>query len=159
MQYRLVEREAFQVIGVNREFPYDVENGGIEAFQTFWNEIQQDGTLNQLLDLKSGDINGLLGIWAEVSREKNRMNYYVAAEYDGTNSTDFQRIDFPASKWVVFEVQGPFPSAIANTWERIFSEWFPSNPYELSSIKPFEVYLDTNIYKTETYNEIWVPVK
>lgn len=83
MQYRIVERNAFQVIGINREFPYDVENGGLQAYQNFWTEIHENGTVDQLNDLKEGETKGLLGIWAEVNKEENRMDYYVAAEYNG----------------------------------------------------------------------------
>lgn len=44
-------------------------------------------------------------------------------------------------------------------WERIYSEWFPSSGYVPSSIKPFEVYLDTDATNPNTYNEIWVAIK
>lgn len=159
MQYRIVERDAFQVIGINREFPYDVENGGLQAYQNFWNEIHENGTVNQLNGLKDGKTKGLLGIWAEVNKEENRMVYYVAAEYSGVVPDGLKNIFYPASKWIIFEVQGPFPSALANIWERIYSEWFPSSGYVPSSIKPFEVYLDTDATNPNTYNEIWIPIK
>ena len=159
MKYRIVEREAFQVIGVNREFPYEVEDGGIQAFQNFWNAIHENGTFDQLEQLRSGETKGLLGIWAEVNKEENKMNYYVAAEYSGDVPEGLKSIDFPASKWVVFEVQGSFPSAIANTWERIYSEWFPSTGYVPNEVKPFEVYIETDPKNSNAYNEIWVAIK
>ena len=159
MKHRIIEKEAFQVIGINREFPFEVEGGAIEAFQTFWNEIQADGTLDEMLQLKSGDIPGVLGIWAEVNKDENKMNYYIATEFEGEVPSGFKSLTFPSSKWVVFEVQGPFPSAMASTWERLYSEWFPTSGYVPSSIKPFEVYMDTNIFKEETYNEIWIPIQ
>lgn len=159
MQHRIVERDAFQVIGINREFPYDVEDGGVQAFQKFWNEMHENGIINQLDHLKSGNAKGLLGIWAEVNKEKNIMDYYVAAEYSGDVPTGLKNINFPSSKWVVFEVQGSFPSALANIWERIYSEWFPTIGYVPADIKPFEVYIETNPYNPNTYNEIWVAIK
>lgn len=159
MQYRIVERDAFQVIGVNREFPYEVEGGGIQAFQNFWNSIHENGTFDQLEQLRSGETKGLLGIWAEVNKEENKMDYYVAAEYSGDVPEGLKSIDFPASKWVVFEIQGSFPSAIATTWERIYSEWFPTIGYIPSEIQPFEVYIETDPKNSNAYNEIWVAIE
>lgn len=159
MEYRIVDREAFQVIGINKEFPYTVEDGGIQAFQSFWNTIHENGTVNQLADLKNGEIEGILGIWAEVNKEKDKMDYYVAVEYSGDVPDEFKKIEYPSSKWVVFEVHGSFPSALANAWERIYSEWFPSIGYEPSELKPFEVYMETNPQDPNTYNEIWVAIK
>lgn len=159
MKHRIVERQAFQVIGVNREFPYEVEDGGITAFQNFWNTIHENGTFNQLEQLRSGETKGLLGIWAEVNKDENKMDYYVAVEYSGGVPVGLKSIDFPASKWVVFEVQGPFPSALASTWERIYSEWFPSTGYVPNEVKPFEVYIETDPKNLNAYNEIWVAIK
>ncbi|TQR19996.1 GyrI-like domain-containing protein [Psychrobacillus vulpis] len=159
MQFRIVDRDAFQVIGINREFPYDVEDGGIQEYQKFWNEIHENGTVNQLDHLKDGETKGLLGIWAEVNKEKNIMDYYVAAEYSGETPIGLKKIEFAASKWVVFEVLGPFPSAMANAWGKIYSEWFPSSGYEPAEMKPFEVYIDTNTQNPNAYNEIWIPIK
>lgn len=158
MQHRIVSKNAFQVVGVNRQLPYNVEDGAIQAFQHFWDEIHENGTVNQLERLKSGEIDGLLGIWAEVSKEKNIMDYYVAVEYSGDVPSELKNIDFPASKWVVFEVQGSFPVALANSWERIYSEWFPTIGYTPAAIKSFEVYIDPNPYNSNAYNEIWIAI-
>lgn len=158
MQNRIVERDAFRVVGINRTLPYEVEDGGIEAYQKFWNEIHENGTIDHLKHLKSGDMKGLLGIWAEVNKEKNIMDYYVAAEYSGDVPKELKHLDFPASKWVVFEVQGPFPTAMATTWEKIYSEWFPLNQYKPAAAQPFEVYIDTDPNNPNAYNEIWVAI-
>jgi AraC family transcriptional regulator len=50
-------------------------------------------------------------------------------------------MEFPASKWVVFEVKGPVSTSMESAWRQIYSEWFPSNEYIPAIISPLEVFL------------------
>lgn len=158
MKYRIVEREAFQVAGVKREFLCP-EGPGIPGVPEFWDEVNENGTLNQLLQLNNGQIKGLLGIIDNYNEEKNTIDYWIAVEHDGTVLNEFSNFEFPASKWAVFEVRGPIPTAIVNAWKQIYSEWFPSNGYEPAGIAPFEVYKESDPTKPDAYSEIWVPIK
>jgi AraC family transcriptional regulator len=159
MKYHIVERDAFQVVGIKREFPCDTENAGIPGVAEFWGEVNENGTANQLFQLNNGQIKGLLGIIENFNEEKNTIDYWIAAEHRGDVPDEFSIFEFPASKWVVFEVRGPIPTAIVNTWKKIYSEWFPSNGYEPARIAPFEAYIDSDVYSPNSYNEIWVAIK
>ena len=68
-------------------------------------------------------------------------------------------MEVPASKWVVFEVHGPMPDAMQNTWKQIYSEWFPSNPYKPAGTAELEVYPDEDAYSPDSYSEIWIPIQ
>lgn len=159
MKYRIVERDAFQVVGVKREFPCGAEDAGILGIPEFWSEANENGTVNKLIQLNSGQIKGLLGLIENFNEEKNTVNYWIAAEHSGEVPDEFSSLELPASKWVVFEVRGPIPSAMINTWKQIYSEWFPSNRYEQAEIAPFEAYIDSDLYSPNSYNEIWVAIK
>jgi AraC family transcriptional regulator len=159
MKYRIVERAAFKVIGVNQEFLWNPEVAGIPGVPQFWSESQQNGLVDQLSGLNNGQIKGLLGITENFNSEKNTVDYWIATEHTGDIPTKLSGFVFPASKWVVFEVHGPIPSAMINAWTRIYSEWFLSSGYELAKIDPIEAYIDSNLESPDSVNEIWVAIK
>jgi len=159
MKYHIVERAAFQVVGMKRECLCIAEAGGIPDIPNFWSEAHENGTVSQLSQLNNGQIKGLLGITENFNEEKNKMDYWIAAEYSGEVPSELLCLELPASKWVVFEVRGPIPTAIINTWKQIDSEWFPSNGYEPANIPPFEAYIDSDLYRANSYNKIWVAIK
>ncbi len=159
MKYHIVERDVFQAIGVKREFSCGVEGIGIPGVPAFWDRVHKSGTANQLYQLNSGQIKGLLGIIENFNEEKNTIDYWIAAEYSGDVLDELSTFEFPASKWVVFEVRGPIPIAVINAWKQIYSEWFPSNRYEPAAIAPIEVYKEPDPTKPDAYSEIWVPIK
>ncbi|KAA9029445.1 AraC family transcriptional regulator [Niallia endozanthoxylica] len=158
MKYQIVERDAFQVIGVKRECPCgaDTEGPGIPEF---WGEVNANGTVNKLIPFINGEINGLLGMTDKYNAEKNTIDYWVAAEHVGEVPDGLLSYEFPASKWVVFEVQGPAPIAMVNTWKQIYSEWIPSNGYEIAELPAIEAYIDSNLHSPNSLNEIWLAVK
>ncbi|KHF41624.1 GyrI-like domain-containing protein [Halalkalibacter okhensis] len=163
MKYKIVERDAFQAIGIKRKVLCNAEGGSPgPGIAEFWSEAFENGTVKQLLELNSGEINGLLGITKNFDKERNAIEYWIVTEYlDNVNAlAEFSSIEIPASKWVVFEVVGPASTAMPSAWKHIFSDWFPSNGYELSEIAPpFEAYIDPNPYKENSLNEIWVGIK
>lgn len=160
MNYRIVENPLFQVIGINREFSYNKYMGaGIPGIQMLWGELHQSGTVHDLIQLNNGQIDGMLGITVDYSEQFNKLVYWVATAYNGDVPDQFSRLDIPASKWAVFEVRGPVPESIARTWKQIYSEWFPSHGYEHANIASFEVYTELEPTQSNSYSEIWVPIK
>lgn len=59
MNYRIVERKVFQVVGVKRECPCGNEAEG-PGIPEFWGEVNENGTANRLVQLMNGEIKGLL---------------------------------------------------------------------------------------------------
>lgn len=160
MKYQIVEKGAFQIVGVKREVSCG-EDGTLQgpAIAQFWRESNENGTVDQLLQLNSGEIKGLLGITCNFDEQKNVIDYWIAAEHDGDVSNTFSSMEISSAKWVVFEVSGPAPTAMPKAWKQIYSEWFPSNGYEPAEIPPMEAYTDPEPYRENALNEIWVAVK
>ena len=129
MSVRIVEREAFQVVGVKKEFSCGPQDIGIPGIPEFWEEAEKKGTVDQLIPLINGEIKGLLGITENYHAEKSTIDYWIAAEHSGDVPDEFSSFVYPASKWVVFEIKGPIPSAMINAWQHIYSEWFPTHEY------------------------------
>ncbi|WP_066307368.1 GyrI-like domain-containing protein [Bacillus sp. FJAT-29814] len=160
MKYQIVERDAFRVIGIKREIPCEGEgNSPSKGINQFWGESAANGIMDQLLLLNNGKLKGLLGVTRNYYQEKNTIDYWIATEHSGDVASEFSSMEFPASKWVVFDVRGPVSTAMANTWRQIYSEWFPSNKYVPSEIAPIEVYMDPDPDSPNSMNEIWVAIK
>ncbi len=118
MNYKIVEREAFQVVGVKREIPCTGEGGSPSSgIVEFWSEANSDGTVNQLIEINNGQIKGLLGVTHHYNKQNNTIEYWIAAEHSGDVSARYESFVFPASRWVVFEVRGPIPNCIGKYME------------------------------------------
>ncbi|MGE7689506.1 AraC family transcriptional regulator [Lysinibacillus sp. NPDC097214] len=160
MKYKIVEKEKFQVVGVKRTYNHQNGENTIEI-PKFWDEINGEGMDQQLFSLNNGDIKGVLGVCVpNASEQKNGfMDYWIATDHIGNVPENLMAMEVPASKWVVFEVHGPMPDAMQKTWKQIYSEWFPSNPYEPTGTAELEVYSDEDPFSPDLYSEIWIPIK
>ena len=60
--------------------------------------------------------------------------------------------------WAVFEGSGPFPQTAQYLWRDIFTQWFPSNPYQS---RPGPGLWRTQVSEdgTTADAEIWIPVE
>lgn len=159
MKYKIVERDAFRVVGICKKFSCESMDFGIPGIPEFWGEVNGNGTDQQLIQLINGQIKGLLGITTNYNSEENTVDYWIAAEHSRDIPEGLTSFEFPAAKWVVFEVRGPIPMAIINTWKQIYSVWFPSNGFEQAYLAPIEAYIDSNLDSPNSVNEIWVAIK
>lgn len=159
MKYKITKRDAFQVIGVKREFIITKEEDYLEI-PKFWNEIHENGTYQSLLQLNNGQIKGTLGISVDKSTsQSNQLEYWIATEYSGEVPNELSTLHISASKWAVFEVHGVMPDAILKIREQVFSEWLPSHEYEQAATPELEVFSDIAPSDPNFYGELWIPLK
>lgn len=157
MKYRIVEKESFQAIGVKQNFSLR-EGENMSGIPEMWVEVNGDGTSDAIVKLHNGEIKGLLGINNNF-QNGTTMDYWIAAESTQQVPEGFLQLEVPASKWGVFEVRGAMPDAIQKVWKQIYSEWFPSNPYENAGTAEMEVYPAGDSYSEDYVSEIWIPLK
>lgn len=160
MKYKIVEKEKFQVVGVKRTF--NSQNGeNLQGIPQFWKEMNSKNFDHQLIQLNNGSIKGTLGVCVQnTDQGKNGfIDYWIATDHVGEVGENLVAMEVPASKWVVFEVHGPMPDAMQNTWKQIYSEWFPSNPYKPAGTAELEVYPEEDVYSPDSYSEIWIPIQ
>jgi len=156
MDYRIIEKEAFKVIGkAVRMTTKDGEN--LKQIPKLWDEVNQDGTNERICALS--DKNEVFGICMDMEHDEEHFTYMIAVE-DTKNSknTEFTTREIPAATWAIFTSIGPMPTAIQKVWERIFSEWFPSTGYEHAEGPELEVYPDGNPSSEDYKCEVWVPI-
>jgi len=156
MDYRIVERGEFEVIGkVIRVSCKDGEN--FKRIPKFWNECCSDGTLNKMVPTANG--NETLGICMDMELEKEEFSYMVAVEYNGKAADDSLVVKkVPKACWAVFTSVGPIPGAIQEVTQRIFQEWFPATGYEHADAPELEVYPEGDSSSAEYRCEVWIPV-
>ena len=159
MNYQLMERDAFQVVGVKESLICDGETGPSQEIVRFWAQVGQDGTVDRLLGLNNGQISGLMGVTVDYSEENNKLEYWVATESRESPPDGLFSYEVPTAKWAIFEVVGPVADVLPKTWQQIYSEWFPSNDYEHNGTPSLEVYKSLDPISPTAKSEIWVPVK
>jgi AraC family transcriptional regulator len=159
MNYKIVEKESFKVVGVKREF--SCVNGENQVMiPKMWEDVHVDGTNDLLFQLNNGQIKGVLGVCVDKRDSQSQlMDYWIATAHTGDSSDGLSEMEIPASKWGVFEVNGAMPDAMHKAWKQILSEWFPSSHYEHAGTPELEVYSDGNPSSPNYYSEIWIPLK
>jgi AraC family transcriptional regulator len=157
MEYRIVEKGPFGIIGKSIEVPCkDGENK--KRIPLFWQEVDQDGTIGRLFDAGSGK--ELLGVCADFCHEQSTLTYWVALEGDAQAAAahGFESRTIPAATWAVFPSVGPMPDAIQKVWGRIYQEWFPGTGYEHAGGPELEVYFEGDSASEDYKCEVWIPV-
>ncbi len=159
MRYRVVEKEAFRVIGRGTRVPL-VHEGENPAIAAHIRSIGQEA-LDRLALLSDGEPQGVVSAVTHLSesREEGAELDYWHGVVSGAGVPDgFDALDVPAGTWAVFEDEGPLPQAIQYLWRDVFTQWFPSNPYasrpgpELLSVRPSADW-------TTARAELWIPVE
>ncbi|MFV0516993.1 MAG: effector binding domain-containing protein [Aminipila sp.] len=156
MEYKIVEKEAITVIGVQKKFLYE---NAFSEIPKFWAEHCHKE--------KGKTVCGMYGINFDESMDGKEFEYMIADEYDGSSAvpSGFVTKTIPAFTWAVFPCIGAMPDSMQSINERIFSEWLPNcKEYEFAAGYNIEMYEDPagypkGIEDENYYSEIWIPVK
>ena len=150
MEYQIVKREAFRIVGFRTPIPMDVE----ESFQSvpkFWAEIGPRQM--ELLPLMNGDPAGMLGVCTCGEEE---TYYYIAVASDAPVPAGMYAWTVPAATWAVFTGKGRLPDAMQELQKRVLTEYLPDSGYEWAKAPDIEVYL--NQPGEESRFQVWLPV-
>ncbi|MCM3032654.1 MULTISPECIES: AraC family transcriptional regulator [unclassified Niallia] len=157
MNVKIVHMDEFQAIGKKQSYSYK-EGENLKGIPLFWEEANRDGTIDSLAEWNDGCVKGILGICAEITSSTKDMDYWIAVATTKDKAEGFETITIPQSKWAVFEVHGPMPHSMQNTWKQIYAEWFPKSGYIQTNSPQLEVYGEGKPDSEDYYSEIWIPV-
>lgn len=156
MDYRIVEKEAFTVLGIKGKFKYDT---AFEDIPKFWQDICKSD--------KGEVVCGMFGINIDEEMGNQQFEYMIADNYipwkDIPDGCETKVI--PKLTWAVFPCKGPCLETLQKTNKRIFSEWLPNNKdYEIAAGLCIELYSNVadfpkGIEDENYYAEMWIPVK
>ncbi|OPF81136.1 AraC family transcriptional regulator [Streptomyces antioxidans] len=159
MRYRVVEKERFQVVGKKVRVPL-VHEGVNPGIAEFIRGIGQE-TIRRIAALSDQEPEGILGVSDNLDpsrAEGTELDYYHGVVTSADAPEDLDALTVPAGTWAVFENSGPFPRALQYLWRDVFTQWFPSNPYQS---RPGPEILRTRLSQdgARADAELWIPVE
>lgn len=169
MNWRIEERGAFEVFGIERNFTLDET----EKIPVFWDECLQNGNYEKLFDAAGGArypdgrglpledgsfvINAVCG-YSDLG--DNTYPYMICAlKKTDNNTTGFKVVQIPKTTWVVFrsEKTDQIGAEIPILFKQANSEWLPSSDYVHAIGPNMEIYYTAPDGKY--FEELWIPVK
>jgi AraC family transcriptional regulator len=156
MDYKIVEKDSFTVIGASRVFRFETAKAEIPQF---WTEHYQTG--------KGSIVRGMYGVCFDESAGSDEFEYLIADNYGQSPEVPagFVTKTIPKNTWAVFACRGAMPRALQDVNRKIFSEWLPNcKDYEIAAGYNIEMYTDLSEYPKGNqdenyYSEIWIPVR
>ncbi len=147
LDYRIVEKAQFTVMGVKRGFNSD---SSYQEIPKFWDEW--------MVDTKG--LKGRFGVCLDMDGKD--FDYWIADEYkpwhdvpEGCATTVI-----PAGLWAEFKCVGKLPESLQSVNTQIWSEWLPTlKGYELAGNYSLEVYCPPTEKPEDTVSYIWIPLK
>jgi len=151
MEYKIIEKEAFKVIGALREFHTDTS---YQEIPKFWCEHFESGNGKHIC--------GMFGICYDEDGDCKTFSYMIADVYDPEKKMpdDFVIKEIPAHTWAIFPCHGAMPKALQDVNTKIWNEWLPNcREYEIAGDYNIEMYSNGNTDSDDYYSEIWIPVR
>lgn len=158
MNYKIVEKESFTVVGKQRKMS-STDGANFKQVPEFWYECMNDGSYEWMCS-KAGKL-GVLGISMDLQNfAEGSFTYMIGIEQiKDALPKGYTSVNIPASTWAIFEAVGPLPGALHDTVRRIFSEWFPATGYQHDCAPEMDVLPIGDITSPDYRCEIWIPVK
>ncbi|MEA4987130.1 MAG: AraC family transcriptional regulator [Anaerovorax sp.] len=156
MDYKIIEKEAFKLIGASKTFNSETS---YKEIPEFWTQHYQTGNGKYIC--------GMYGVCIETSKTGQEFEYLIADDYNAEKNlpSEFKVFEIPKHTWAVFPCVGPMPKALQDVNTKIFSEWLPNcTSYEIAGGYNIEYYTDLKDYEKGSqdekyYSEIWIPIK
>ncbi|SHI67154.1 AraC family transcriptional regulator [Lutispora thermophila DSM 19022] len=148
LEYKIVEKAQFTVMGKIRNFNIDTS---YDEIPKFWQEHNEN---------EDRIVCGMYGICMD--SDGIRMDYMIADNYLPWNEIPdgYETRVFPAGTWAVFPCRGELPKSLQDINTKIWSEWLPScKEYKLAGNYNIEMYTPPCDNPDDYYCEIWIPVE
>ncbi|MFJ8742600.1 GyrI-like domain-containing protein [Embleya sp. NPDC127516] len=159
MRYRIVHKDAFQVVGRKARVPL-VHVGVNPAIAEFVRGIDQE-TTRRIKDLSDQEPEGLVAVTDDLAPDRaegTELDYYHGVVTHAQAPADLDALAVPAGMWAVFEHSGQFPESLQFLWREVFTDWFPSNPYRTRP-GPEILRVQPSSDGTRADATLWIPVE
>ncbi|WP_087972031.1 AraC family transcriptional regulator [Oceanobacillus rekensis] len=160
MNYRIEQKDAFNIVGIMKRVPIIFEGENPEITK-MWKSLTME-KIDQLKKLSDVEPKGMVQASTKFSEgrmeEKGELDQYIGVATTQECPGNFSELAIPALTWAVFETIGPFPSTLQETWGRIYSEWFPSSNYQLTEGPEILSIKSKDLTSPSVKSEIWIPI-
>lgn len=159
MDYRMVEKEAFQIAGIKKQITLIYE-GVNPQMEDMWESLTEQD-YNELKQLSNVEPKGILCVSANFTEDREEgtlLEQYIGVATSKSVPERWEVLPVDAGTWAVFTAIGEFPKALQDVWARIYAEWFPTSGYE-STGGPEILWNESKDTDRPNYqSEIWIPV-
>ena len=147
LDYRIVEKAPFTVVGFKRRFNSDTSYQEIPKFWDEWSADQKG-------------LKGMFGVCMDM--DGNDFDYWIADNYVPWEEIpkSCEAVVIPGGLWAEFKCKGALPDSLQSVNTQVWTEWLPAlKGYTLAGDYSLEVYgpMTENPEDYECY--IWVPLK
>lgn len=146
MDYTIIERAPFKVIGIRRTTPY---GGGT------WAIVKSDGSNEAIKELSGHfyDLGLCFGFGGDGSND-----YMCGIEWEKEAVPGLDLFEYPIATWLKFEARGNISNQVlGSVWQRINNEFLPQSKYEKSGLPTIEKYVLWDEATDICNVEIWIP--
>lgn len=162
MEFRIVEKPAFNLVGVSRRVPMQFEEVNQEIVrlaESITDEQREE--MHSLQDMEPFEIvNASWDADAGFMREEGYLTHLIGVLTTKDRVSDgLDKVWVEAHTWAVFPNEGPFPATLQNTYARAYAEWLPSSDYELVDAPIFSFTRMDQHRSGYAYSEVWIPVR
>jgi AraC family transcriptional regulator len=147
LNYKIVEKAPFTVVGVKKRFSAETS---YKEIPKFWSE--------RMSDMKG--LKGMFGVCADMDGKS--FDYWIADLYLPWEDIpeDLNTYQIPGGLWALFKCEGALPDSMQKVNTKIWSEWLPSlQGYSLAGNHVLEFYLPPAKNPEDTISYICVPLK
>lgn len=149
LDYRIVEKAPFTIVGAKRRFNSDTS---YQEIPKFWAEYMDQGEKRPIM--------GTFGVCVDMGGKD--FDYWIADLYKPWKDLpeDCETYQIPGSLWTQFICNGPLPDSLQSVNTKIWSEWLPAlQGYELAGKYNLEVYGPPTENPEDYVSYIWIPLK
>jgi len=162
MEFRIVDKPAFNLVGVSKRVPMQFEGINQEIVKLAERiTVEQKEEMHSLQNMEPYEIvNASYDADADFLREEGELTHLIGILTTENNVSNLlEKVHVEACTWAVFPNEGLFPSTLQNTMARIYSEWLPSSNYEVINAPSFSFTKMDKNKKDYAYSEVWIPVR
>ncbi len=159
MQYRIVEKDAFQVAGIKKRITLIYE-GVNPQMDDMWARLTERDfeELKKLSDVEPGGILCVSANFSEGRAEGTTLDQYIGTATTKRVPERWEVLPVSAGTWAVFTAIGPFPKALQDVWAQIYAEWFLTSGYQLAGGPELLWNESKDTSRPDYKSEIWIPV-
>lgn len=159
MEYRIVEKEAFYIVGIRKRvaLQYHGVNPEIAAM---WASLTEED-IRDLKQRSSVEPKGLLSAsvnFTEGRAEGTTLDQMIGVATDQPHAGKWDVLAVQPSTWGVFTARGRFPDALQAVWARIYSEWLAVSGYEINEGPEILWNESKDTSLPDYHSEIWIPL-
>lgn len=171
MNYRIEQKQAFSVFGIEKVFSL-VDEANLRDIPQFWVDEMDNGGVERIsragaegasADGKATAAGACVPVHAVMNHRDagpQLLPYMLCAFTPASGVPQgFDSADIPAMTWAIFSTDrhtaDQTSQQVQGLWKRIFTEWFPTSGYEALNAAQFEMYYGE---QESSYCEIWIPI-